>query len=97
DAINKLQAQMNEVQAQIYANQAMSADLKKQIAVAEVELEKQKALLGEDIKGALDKVTALKVQLRTQDEQVQQLLKDEQTMNDQLAADRDKQNQLLGY
>ena len=135
DAINKLQAQMNEVQAQIYANQARSADLKKQIAVAEVELEKQKALLGEDIKamylgsqistiemlassndlseffdkqqyreivqtkikGALDKVTALKVQLRTQDEQVQQLLKDEQTMNDQLAADRDKQNQLLGY
>ncbi|HSX44565.1 MAG TPA: CHAP domain-containing protein [Candidatus Saccharimonadales bacterium] len=50
DTIAKLQNQINAVQAQINANQAKRDDLAKQIAAAQAELVKQKALLGEDIR-----------------------------------------------
>jgi len=50
DLIAKLQMQVNALQAQIQANQAKSDDLKRQIADAEVELAKQKKVLGESIR-----------------------------------------------
>lgn len=49
------------------------------------------------IKDTLDKITALKLQLKTQKDQVDQLLKDEQTMQTQLSANQAQQNQLLGF
>ena len=48
--IDALQAQIEGIKAQIAANQAKNEDLKKQIIAAEIELEKQKKLLGENIK-----------------------------------------------
>ena len=50
DKINKLQARINSIQAQINAHQAQIAKLEKQIAEAEKELEKQKGLLGTNIR-----------------------------------------------
>ncbi len=50
DTINKLQQQIDSLQAQIQANQAKSDDLQRQITAAEAELEKQKTILGENIK-----------------------------------------------
>ncbi len=50
DTVAKLQQQIDTLQAQINANQAKSDDLQQQIATAEAELEKQKAVLGENIK-----------------------------------------------
>jgi surface antigen/peptidoglycan hydrolase CwlO-like protein len=50
DAINQLQAQINAVQAQINENQAKQADLQTKIAESQAELEKQKGILGENIR-----------------------------------------------
>lgn len=50
DQIGKLQAQINALEDQIRANQARSDDLQKQIVLAQAELEKQKKLLGENIR-----------------------------------------------
>ncbi len=50
DAINKLQQQIDSLQSAIAANQDKSNKLKDQIAQAQVELEHQKQVLGEDIK-----------------------------------------------
>lgn len=50
DTIAKLQAEINAMQAKINDNQAKVNDLNKQIAAAELELAKQKNLLGENIK-----------------------------------------------
>lgn len=50
DAVDKFQAQINALQAQIRDNQAKRDDLQKQIEIAQKELEKQKKLLGENIK-----------------------------------------------
>lgn len=50
DAIAKLQAQIDTLQAQINANQAKRDDLQRQIVEAEIELQKQRTLLGKDIK-----------------------------------------------
>ena len=135
DAINKLQAQIDALQAQIQANQARRDDLEKQIEAAQAELERQKVLLGENIKAmyvegqistlemlasskdlsdflnkqeyrdavqkkikdTLDKITALKVQLKDQKTQVEQLLAEQTDMNSQLNANQQQQAQLLAY
>lgn len=50
DTISKLQAQINSLQAQIVENQKKAEELRAQIAAAELELAKQKDLLGQTIK-----------------------------------------------
>lgn len=47
------------------------------------------------IKGTLDKITALKLQLKQQKDEVEKLLTDQQTMQAQIAAQQSQQNQLL--
>lgn len=134
DTINNLQVQINGLQAQIIANQAKNDDLQKQIAAAEVELAKQKKLLGEDIKqmyldgqistlemlasskdlsdfvdkqqyrssvqnkikDTLDRVTTLKLQLKTQKDEIERLLKEQQSLQAQIAAQQGEQQRLLG-
>lgn len=49
-AVQALQAQIDGLQARIAANQARSNDLQKQIKEAEIELARQKDLLGQNIK-----------------------------------------------
>ncbi len=49
-ALAKLQQQIDTLQAQINANQAKYDDLQRQIAEAQAELDRQKAVLGENIK-----------------------------------------------
>ncbi len=62
-----------------------------------VDKQEYQTAVQDKIKDTLDKVTALKLQLKSQKDAVDQLLKDEQDMNTQLATDHDKQNELLGY
>lgn len=50
DLINRLQQQISDLQAKINDNQAKNNDLKIQIKNAEIELQKQKKLLGESIR-----------------------------------------------
>jgi peptidoglycan hydrolase CwlO-like protein len=135
DAISKLQAAINSLQAQIDANTAEQNRLQKEIAEAEIELLKQKKLLGENIKAmylegqittlemlassrdlsdfvdkeqyrnsvkdkikdTLDKVNALKLQLKQQKLQVETLLKEQTEQQASLAASRNEQNNLLAY
>lgn len=132
--INGLQSQINALQAQIVANQAKSADLQKQIVVAEEELAKQKNLLGQNIKAmylegdittlemlassndlsefvdkqqyreavktkiknTLDKVNALKLQLKGQKEEVERLIKEQTSLQNQIATQKAEQDRLLG-
>lgn len=135
DAINKLQAAINTLQAQIDANSAEQVRLQKEIVAAEIELEKQKKLLGENIKAmylegqistlemlasskdlsefvdkeqyrnsvkdkikdTLDTVNALKLQLKSQKEQVEQLLAQQKVQQADLAASRSEQANLLAF
>ena len=135
DAINKLQAQIDALQAAIDANIAKQKDLQNQINLAQIELDREKKVLGDDIaamyvegqistlemlasskdlsefvdkrqyqatirdkiKADLDKVTKLKLQLQAQKQQVEDLLKDQQSQQNQLAATQSEQNQLLAY
>lgn len=50
DAIDKLQAQINQLQGQIDQNEAQRAALQQQIVEHEIELDKQRKVLGENIK-----------------------------------------------
>ncbi len=50
DAINQLQAQINAVQAAIADNEAQQADLQAKISAEQVEIDKQKAILANDVK-----------------------------------------------
>lgn len=50
DAIRKLQARINDLQAKIRANKAKSAQLKQEIKEAEIELAKQREVLGDNIR-----------------------------------------------
>lgn len=135
DQINKLQAQINALQEQIRANEAKRDEIQAQIVAAQVELDKQKVLLSENIKAiyvegqvstlvmlasskdlsefldkqqyrstiqgkikdTLDKINALKAQLKEQKTQVEKLLVDQQAMNQQLASTQAEQSQLLAY
>jgi surface antigen len=49
------------------------------------------------IKTTLDKITALKLQLKNQETEVEKLLVDQQTQRNQLDGDRAQQSQLLSY
>lgn len=135
DAVNKFQAQINELQAKIRKNKDKRDSLEKQIAEAQKELDKQRRLLGQNIKAmyiegdittlemlasskdlsdffdkqqyrdsvqqkikaTLDKVNALKDQLREQKTLVDKLIADQTAIEDQLAADQAKQNKLLSF
>lgn len=50
DVVNRLSAQINQLQAQINANQAEQAKLQQQIDEAQAELDRQRQVLGADIK-----------------------------------------------
>jgi surface antigen/peptidoglycan hydrolase CwlO-like protein len=50
DAINQLQQQIDAVQAAIAANEAQQADLQAKITAEQVEIDKQKAILANDVK-----------------------------------------------
>jgi len=50
DAINKLQAQISQLQSQIDANEAKQASLQQQIDANQAELDRQRKVLGTDIK-----------------------------------------------
>jgi len=133
--INRLQGQIDGIRAQIAENEAKRDDLQRQIKVAEDELEKQKNLLGQNIKAmyvegemsalemlassknlsefldkqqyrdsvqakiksTLDKINALKAQLKNQKDLVEKLLQDQQDMNAQLTANQNEQASLLAY
>lgn len=135
DAVNKFQAQINELQAKIRKNKAKRDNLEKQIVEAQKELDKQRKLLGQNIKAmyvegdittlemlasskdlsdffdkqqyrdsvqqkvksTLDRVNALKDQLREQKTLVDKLISDQTAIEDQLAADQAKQNKLLSF
>lgn len=133
DKINKLGAQIDRLQSQIKANQVKSANLKKQIVKAQKELERQKELLGdniramyvegeistlemlasskdlsefldkqqyrtavqEKIKVTLDKITSLKLKLKSQRERLEKMIADQKSMRDQLASQQAEQDRLL--
>jgi peptidoglycan DL-endopeptidase CwlO len=135
DAVNKLQLQINVLQAAIAANQQHSDDIKQQIIQAQADLDQQKKVLGENIKAmylegktstlemlasskdlsdfvdkqqsrnavqskvkdTMTKITSLQQQLKSQQEQLQALIKDQQTQNAQLSAAQAQQSQLLAY
>ncbi len=134
DAINKLQAEINDLQSKIAANQTKNEEVRLQIIAAEEELARQKKLLGENIKAmylegqittlemlasskdlsefvdkqqyrdavkdkiksTLDKVTALKAQLKTQKETLEKLIADQETMKQQVVVIQGEHHRILG-
>jgi surface antigen/peptidoglycan hydrolase CwlO-like protein len=133
DAISRLQGQINALQNEITVKQNKAVELQGQIAAAEIELAKQKVLLGETIKAmylegdvttvemlasskdlsdffdkqqyrssvqekvknTLDKVTALKLELATQKETLEKVIKEQQSLKAQLDAQNAEQNRVL--
>ena len=132
-AIDALQVQINGLQSQIVTNKVKSADLQNQIEAAQAELDKQKKVLGENIKAmylegdistiemlatskdlsdyfdkqqyrntvktkikdTLDKVTALKGQLKDQQSQLNDLISQQTNLQAQLGAQKGEQDRLL--
>lgn len=132
-AIDKLQARINELQAQIRANEAKSNQLREEIRLAEIELARQKMVLGKSIramyaegqittiemlatskdlsefvdkqqyrevvrdkiKDQVDKITALRLQLSQQREQIEQLIKEDKKLQEEIGAQKAEQNRLL--
>lgn len=132
-AISALQVQISGLQSQIDTNKAKSADLQNQIVAAQTELDKQKRILGENIKAmylegdistiemlatskdlsdyfdkqqyrdtvknkiknTLDTVTALKVQLKDQQSQLNDLITQQTNLQAQLGAQKGEQDRLL--
>jgi len=135
DAIDRLQAQINSLQAAIDENQNKIVDLQKQIDQAQAELNRQKQVLGADIKNmyiegqvstieilassnslsdfidqeqyrfsvqtkvrdTLAKITALKLQLQQQQEELKGRAKDMQNQQTSLSDNRAQQSQMLAY
>lgn len=133
--IDRLQTQINSIRQQIRASEDKRDDLEKQIVAAQAELEKQKDLLGKNIRAmylegeistlemlassndlsdflnkqeyrdavqakikvTLEKINALKVQLKNQKSEVEKLLADQQVMNQQVSASQAQQSGLLAY
>ena len=131
--LSRIQGEIAAIEEQIRANQAKRDETITKIAEAEAELEKQKELLGMNIramyiegdistlemlasskdlseymdkqqyrssvqskiKTTLDKVTALKAELKTQKETVEKLLADQQALQSQLSTQRAEQNRLV--
>lgn len=130
-----LQAQINGLQAQINANQVKAEDLQRQITEAEVELAKQKNLLGQNIRAmylegdistlemlassknlsefidkqqyrdavkdkirsTLDRINALKLQLKTAKDETDRLIKEDERLKAQADANKAEQDRLLGF
>lgn len=130
-----LQSQIDGLQAQINANQAKSDDLQRQIAEAEIELAKQKNLMGQNIramylegditmlemlatskdlsefidkqqyrdavkdkiKGTLDRINVLKVQLKDAKEETERLIQEDNVLKAQADANKAEQNRLLSF
>jgi peptidoglycan DL-endopeptidase CwlO len=69
DAINQLQAQINQLQAQINENEAQKAALEKQINDLQLELERQKEVLGQNIKAMYvgDKMSTIEMLATSKD------------------------------
>lgn len=135
DAVAKLQAAVNALQAQIDANTAEQNRLQNEITAAEAELVKQRRILGENIKQmylegqistlemlasskdlsqfvdkqqyrnsvqdkiktTMDKITALRHQLKAQKEGVEALLATQKTQQAQQEEARAEQASLLSY
>lgn len=131
--IATLQAEISSLESQIRDNQAKNIEVQNKIAEAETELEKQRKMLGENIKQmylegeistlemlansknlgdfldkqayrtaiqekikiTLDRVTALKLELKTQKETLDKLIADQQHMQSQLDGQRAENNRLL--
>lgn len=132
-AIDKLQDRINQLQAQIRENEAKSNALREEIRLAEIELARQKDVLGQSIramytegqismiemlatskdlsqfvdkqqyrevvrdkiKSQVDKITALRLQLSQQREQIEQLIKEDKELEEEIGAQRAEQNRLL--
>jgi surface antigen len=128
-----LQAQIDGLQKQITDNQAKSDALKIKITEAEAELQRQRDVLGQNIKAmylegdistlemlassndlskfvdkqqyrnsvqdkiktTLDKITALKLQLNAQKEEIERLIKEDLILQQQIAAQKSEQYRLL--
>lgn len=135
DAINKLKSQIEGLQQQIDANTQKQVSLQKEIEKAQAELDKQKELLGQNIRAmyvegdistiemlassndlsefvdkqqyrdsvkskiveTLDKINELKNQLKTQKDQVDTLIKEQEKQRTQLATSRNEQSRLLAF
>jgi surface antigen/peptidoglycan hydrolase CwlO-like protein len=135
DAIAKLQAQISNLQAQIDANRAMQTQLQTKIIETQAELDRQRKVLGENIKvmyvegqisnleilatsknlsdfvdkaeyrnavkskiqDTLKKIAELQKTLNTQKVQVDALLAEQQTQQNQLSYSRTEQSRLLNY
>jgi len=133
-AIAELQARIDGIQKQIDKNQATSDNLKEKIRIAEIELAKQRDLLGQNIKAMymegqistiemlatskdlsqfvdkqqyrevveskikaqVDKITALKVELKTERSKIDQLIKEDKLLRQSVAAQKAEQDRLLG-
>ena len=132
-AINNLQASIAGLHSEISANKAKSAQLKQDIKEAEIELERQKGVLGENIRamyleddistlemlatskdlgqfmdkqqyrnvvgdkirGQLDLIEKLKQKLSDQRTEVELLIKKDEAMRQEIAAQKVEQNRLL--
>lgn len=131
--IATLQAEISSLESQISDNQAKNNEVQNKITEAEAELEKQKKMLGENIKQmylegeistlemlanskdlgdffdkqayrtaiqekikqTLDRVAALKLELKTQKETLDKLIADQQHMQSQLDGQRAENSRLL--
>lgn len=135
DAVDKLASQINSIQQAIVATQQQSQEVQKQIDANQLELDRQKQVLGiniktmylegkistleilaasrdlsefvdkeqyrnavqSQIKTTVDKITALKLKLQQQQQQLQDYIKQQQVQQAQLAAEESQQSQLLAY
>jgi len=133
DAIEKMQLQIEALQAQVVRNQSKSEQLKTDIVAAEKELERQKDILGQNIKAMylegqistlemlatskdlsqfvdrqqyrdvvkskikdqVDEITALRLQLQAQREEVERLIKEDNKLKQEVASQQSERNRLL--
>lgn len=133
--IAALQTQINGLQVQINANQAKANQLQTEITAAEIELAKQKNLMGQNIramylegdistlemlassktlgefmdkqqyrdavkdkiKATLDRVNALKAQLKSAKEETERLIAEDNRLKAQADASKAEQDRLLGF
>lgn len=131
--IAAMQVQIDGLQKQISDNQLKSDTLKAKIIEAEVELQRQRDILGQNIKAmylegdistleilassndlstfvdkqqyrssvqdkikvTLDKITALKLELNSQKEEVERLITEQKVIQNQVASQKAEQNRLL--
>jgi surface antigen len=131
--IAALQVQIDALQAQISANKQKGVELEQKIAEAEAELQRQRDLLGQNIKAmylegdistiemlatsrnlseffdkqqyrdsvkdkiksTLDKVNALKAQLKDQKEELEKLIAEQEVLQAQVAAQQAQQQYML--